>query len=118
MTCLEIFEQDFQAGVIERTLQSASEATKARLLATIPKLTLSPGYERAARHLMDLERQRQVGLPMTGLAAWEGNGLVALHDARTEHECKHPACSQCKLRLDSRFVMKCPNCGAEFRRKR
>jgi hypothetical protein len=118
MTCLEIFEQDFQMGLIEKSLMAASEKGKARLLAAVPKLTLSPGYERLARHLMDLKRQREAGLPVTDLTAWEANGMVALHDAQREHEMKHPACSQCKVRLQTRFTAECPNCGAKFTRKK
>jgi len=118
LACIEIFEQEFQTGMIQRSLEGANEQTRERLMRSVPPLTISPGYERAARHLMGLDSQREAGLPMTGLANWEGNGLVALFEARLAHHAKHPECSRCKVRLVSRFVPECPNCGAKFTRKK
>ena len=118
MALAEIFEQDLDRARIMRSAGDATEATRARLLASVTPLTLSPGYHRFAAHLLQLEAEREAGLPLTGLTTWEGAGLITLKQARTAHEIKHPACGACGIRQASRFLPQCENCGVSFRRKK
>ncbi len=113
----EILEQSFDQARILRSMETASAETRNRLLASVPPLTLSPGYHAAAHHLMQLEAEGEAGLPLAGLARWEGDGLLVLKQARSAHHVRHPSCTTCGARQDTRFQPKCVACGVEFRRK-
>ena len=118
----EIFEEDFARSRIERQLadSGAAEATRARIEATIPARTLSPGYYEFALHLLKLDQEREAGILFTAsdLADFEARGLVELGRARSAFHQKHPPCSACGAHQANRFGSSCDACGAEFRRKK
>ncbi len=118
MAMAEIFEQDLDRARILRSAGDATEETRARLLASVSSLTLSPGYHRFTAHLLQLEAERDAGLPLSGLTTWEGAGLITLKQARTAHEIKHPACGACGIRQAHRFLPQCESCGVKFRGKK
>lgn len=115
----EIFEQDFDRARIQRSAESASAETRARLLATVAPLTLSPGYHRFAHCLIQLEDEvRQgIGLPPATTPSFVADGLRCLALARSLFEGKHPPCSACGARQDNRYSAQCVACGVKFRRK-
>lgn len=120
MAFAEIFEADFDRARIARSAESASDATRERLLATVTPLTLSPGYHRYAQHLISLEAEQKAGLllnPAT-LPCFEAAGLVVLAQARAAFESKHPPCGACGARQDNPFSVECNACGAKFRRRK
>ena len=120
MAFAEIFEQDFDRARIAHSAESASNATRERLLASVSPLTLSPGYHQFCYHLMQLEAQQKVGIvldPLT-LASYEAMGLLCLSQARTAFEGKHPPCGACGARQDNRFAPECRSCGAKFNRRK
>ncbi len=116
----EIFEEDFARSRIDRQLadSGAAAATRARLEATVPPRTLSPGYYEFALHLLRLDQEREAGIVFSALAAFEAGGLVELGRARAAFRQKHPPCSACGAHQASRFGSSCDACGAEFRRKK
>lgn len=119
MAFTEIFEQDFDRSRILRSSESATDATRERLLATVSVLALSPGYHAWAHHLMALEAQGEAGIvlqPET-LAATEVDGLVCLKRCRNAFNAKHPPCSACGTRQSTRYQAQCDGCGVKFRRK-
>ena len=118
MALAEIFEQDLDRARVMRSMENARPDTRDRLLASVVPLTLSPGYHRVAGHLLELEAEREAGLPLSGLAAWEGAGLMVLRQARTAHEIKHPACGACGIRQANRYQPQCESCGVKFRGKK
>jgi hypothetical protein len=120
MAFAEIFEQDFDRARISRSAESATEATRERLLASVAPLTLSPGYHRFAAYLMDLESQHKIGIVFDArsMTSYEAAGLLCLSQARATFEYKHPPCSACGARQDTRFAPECNSCGAKFRRRK
>ncbi len=120
MAFAEIFEQDFDRARISRSSESASEATRERLQATVSPLVLSPGYHQFCYHLMQLEALHKVGVvfnPLT-MASYEATGLMCLSQARAAFEGKHPPCGACGARQTSRYGVECHGCGAKFTRRK
>lgn len=119
MALEEIFEEDYVRSRISRELEAASEQTRERLASQVPPRTLSPGYYEFAGHLLWLESERNAGVGFSAgaLAAYEVRGLVALGNARSAFDGRHPKCSSCGARQQNRFSTECLNCGVNFRRK-
>jgi hypothetical protein len=118
MALEEIFEQDFARSRIRE--EGANDETLARMEQRIPPRTLAWGYYSAGEHLLHLESLQQAGVvfPARDLAAFEAEGLVILHRARSGFESRHPACSACGQRQQNRFGRECHACGAKFQRRK
>lgn len=116
----EIFEEDFRRARIAQNVEQSTAETRARIEASLPPRTLSPGYYTFAQHLLRLDDERRAGISFRSseLAAFEVNGLLALESARNEYEYRHPACSACGSRQQTRFSAECQGCGAKFRQKK
>ena len=98
-------------------MQGKDEITKARLSNMATAVTLSPGYQRWASHLMLLERMQKLGLPLGDLLAVEVTGLQVLDEARQAHRYQHPTCFACGMPQPNRFMVQCEDCGAKFQRR-
>jgi hypothetical protein len=118
LAALQILEEGFQRGRVERTALQATEETRARLVASVARPTMAAGYLRWCDHLWGLESQREIGLSLDGITSYEMLGLISIAQGRREFEGKHPECSACKMRQPSRFQAQCDGCGAKFRRKK
>ncbi|QNI34537.1 hypothetical protein H7849_11940 [Alloacidobacterium dinghuense] len=116
----EIFEEDFVRARIDRESAGATPETKERMQRQIPRRTLSPGYYRVAEYLLAIDAERRAGIvfSLRDLCCWEVDGLVALDRARGAYESRHPACSACGARQDTRFNRECSNCGVKFRTRK
>jgi hypothetical protein len=112
----EILNEDFERSEIDRQAEHASEQTRAALYRAIKPRSLSPGYYRAAEHLLRLEAEQKAALPWGTLLAFESNGLLTLHRVRLEFQYDHPACSACGVRQRHRFAVQCAGCGIKFRK--
>jgi hypothetical protein len=120
MALEEIFEQDFVRSRIERESAGANEETRERMAFQIPPRTLSPGYYEFGSHLLRLDAEQKIGLPLSrhDVAVFEIKGLVALGQARSAFEGRHPACSACGARQLNRFGVECSGCGVKFRKRK
>ncbi len=114
----EMLERSYDLSRLAPQMQGKSDVHKALLLNSVAKVTLSPGYERWAQHLMLLERMHKLGLPLGELLAVEVNGLQVLADARATHRYQHPECGGCGMPQQNRFQTECVDCGMKFRRKK
>jgi hypothetical protein len=113
----QMLEREHDLLRLAPKLEGKTEAQKEFFLAQATKVTLSPGYERWAAHLMWLEQLHNVGVPYGQLLAVEVSGLSVLHQARNVHRGKHPNCGACGMPQDNRFQMECMDCGTKFRRR-
>jgi hypothetical protein len=112
----EMLEREHELFRLGPQLQDKSDEHRERVLRSVTKITLSPGYERWARHLMLLERIHKLGLPLGQLLAVEVEGMRTLDAARTAHRNKHPTCYACGMAQENRFQIECLDCGVKFRR--
>lgn len=120
MALEEIFEEDFVRARISRESQGANKETRERMERNIPLRTLAWGYYSFGEHLLRLDAQRRAGIGLAAgdLAAFEVEGILALDQARSAFEGRHPACTRCNMRQQNRFGVECPGCGAKFLRKK
>ncbi len=118
----ELLEEDLARSRLEAQLGSGRRVdprTKERMLAQVPRRTLSPGYYRWAERMLALEAERKAGVPMDPrMPAYEAEGLLAAERARNAFNSEHPACGGCGTRQPNRFGVECAHCGAKFARKR
>jgi translation initiation factor IF-1 len=112
----EMLEREHDLLRLSGQMQGKDPSTQARLAGMAAKVTLSPGYERWATHLMLLERQHKLSLPLGDLLAVEVTGLEILDRARLAHRYKHPNCYACGMPQNNRFMVQCEDCGAKFHR--
>jgi hypothetical protein len=113
----QMFEREHDLFRLEPELKGKEEAHQARLMASVTRVTLSPGYEKWGQHLMLLERQHKLGLALGELLADEVTGLGILDEVRGAHRYRHPYCYACGIPQDNRFLLECVDCGAKYRRK-
>lgn len=114
---LHLMEESLTFRRIESTLDSASDATRERLLGQMPERQLTPAYYLLGDYLIWLAAGLEaVGASLPDATAFEANGLAILAAARNEFEREHPPCWQCGERQDSRDALQCCECGAEFKR--
>jgi hypothetical protein len=118
MALEEIFESDFVRSRIHS--EGASPETIERMERQVPPRTMAWGYYRFGEHLLHLEALQQAGIGVASvdLAAFEAEGLLALHRARSAFKARHPACTACGERQQNRFGRECPGCGSKFQRKK
>ncbi len=110
----EIFEREYEIFRLTPRLEGKAAAFVQRQLADVVQVTLSPGYERWARHLLLLERHHELRLPLPALLAVEVDGLVEVDAARLRQKLKHPACFACGVAQPNRFQMQCVDCGVKY----
>jgi hypothetical protein len=117
----QMLERGHDLAGLAPQLEGKSDEHKARLMGTVTKVTLSPGYQRWAEHLMLLDRMQKLGMPLHelggGLLATEVSGLQVLAEERNKHRFRHPPCYACGVPCDNRFQRECVECGAKFQRK-
>ena len=111
---LELLEQGFASSRSFRSLELMDESTKERIAASLPPLTLSPGYYKRAQFLFWLENYKKTGLATGEYALAEADGLMAVAEARAEFERNHPPCGVCSALQESPFATSCCRCGTEF----
>lgn len=114
----EIFERDHDLFRLSPELEGKSAEHTARLFARMARVTLSPGYERWARHLIYLEGLHELRIPLGELLAVEVAGLQVVAEARLRHRQKHPQCHACGLPQDNRFQTSCLDCGVKYAKKK
>lgn len=114
---LHLMEESLAFHRIQSNLDSASDATRERLVQQMPERELSPAYYLLGDYLIWLAAGLEaVGASLPDATAFEANGLALLKAARNEFESKHPPCWQCGERQDTRDALQCHSCGAEFKR--
>ena len=86
----EIFEREYELFRLTPRLEGKPKDFVARQLADVVQVTLSPGYERWARHLLLLDRHHELRLPLGELLAVEVQGLMEVASARLRQKIKHP----------------------------
>jgi hypothetical protein len=119
----EILEEDFCSERVRGMMDAADEETELRVATSLPRRTLSPGYYKMAVYLFWLEARIKAGAFMpggsaalSGLLAFEMEGVSQVVRARNEHQGKHPRCQGCGAAQDSRFSVECYSCRMKFRR--
>jgi hypothetical protein len=120
MALEEIFEEDFVRSRIHSEASGADPETLARMERQVPPRTLAWGYYRFGEYLLHLDALKRAGVVFAArdLAAFEAEGILALHRARSAFEGRHPACSSCGIRQQNRFGFECAGCGVKFQRKK
>lgn len=110
----ELLEEGFvRARVI---CDHADEYTQRRIESAIPQRTLSPGYYHMAEHFLWLSRRMKLRALSSALLAFEMEGLAMVETAEAEFASKHPTCSACGARQDTRWNTECHACHVKFRR--
>jgi hypothetical protein len=113
----ELLEQGFAQARVTRSLDDSDDDGRERIFGSLPALTLSPGYYKAAEYLFWLEKCKKTGLAEGAFTLPEAEGLMALGEARAEFERNHPPCGVCSALQDSPFATSCHKCSAEFTRR-
>lgn len=113
-----LFEEAFHRNAIDQAARMADREERQRMLDEIAERTLSPGYYARADYILDLGRSLEMGISYTAtmLTREDVQGLQALSRAKAEFEREHPACGNCGVRQDNRFMPKCKGCGVVFLR--
>ncbi len=113
----QMLEREYDLFRLQPQLAGKSPEHTAYLLGSVARVTLSPGYERYANHLMLLERYHKLGLPLGELLATELAGLEVLDAARMEHKLKHPNCYACGMPQPNRFQTACVDCAVKYSKR-
>lgn len=115
---IQLMEESWAFRRVESRLDSASDATREKLLLDLPERALSPAYYLLGDYLIWLASCLEaVGASLPDATAFEANGLAILGGARNKFESDHPPCWSCGERQESKLDLQCWNCGAEFKRK-
>jgi hypothetical protein len=113
----ELLEQAYASARVTRSLDDSDDAGRDRIFGSLPQLTLSPGYYKCAEYLLWLEKCKNSGLVESAFSMAEGQGLMAVADARREFERNHPPCGVCGALQESPFSVSCCKCSTDFVRR-